>query len=102
MAACYSDTAEFLDPSFGTEYVKKTRAETAAKYAELQQMLPDIHDEIVDITASGDKVVVQFVSTGSAQGTDGKKETFTLPICSVLTIKGGKIIKDATYYDNQQ
>ncbi|GAA4335060.1 hypothetical protein GCM10023149_42790 [Mucilaginibacter gynuensis] len=96
MAAFYADTAEFLDPSFGTEYVKKTPAETASKYKEMQQMFPDIKDDVKSITATGDRVVVEFVSGGSLP--DGKK--WRLPICTVLTITKGKIVKDATYYDN--
>ena len=97
MAAQYSDKAEFLDPSFGVEYVTKTREETAAKYAEMQKMFPDLHDEVVGMYSVGDKVVVEFVATGSS----GDSIQFKLPIASVLTIKDGKIVKDATYYDNQ-
>ncbi|MEO6150714.1 MAG: nuclear transport factor 2 family protein [Mucilaginibacter sp.] len=97
MAACYTDTAEFLDPSFGTSYIKKTRQETAKKYAAMQQMFPDIKDDITDITAAGDRVTVQFISSGTPAGST----KWELPICTVLTFKDGKIIKDATYYDNQ-
>lgn len=98
MAAYYIDSAEFLDPSFGKAYVRKSRAETAAKYREMEAILPDIHDEVVGMYPSGDKVVVEFVSTG----TDPSGNKFSLPISSVITLKGGKIVKDATYYDNSQ
>ncbi|RVT99841.1 nuclear transport factor 2 family protein [Mucilaginibacter limnophilus] len=97
MASFYADTAEFLDPAFGIDYVKKTRKETAEKYAGMQQMFPDINDNITDISASGDRVTVQFVSSGTPAG----QAKWYLPICSVLTFKDGKIIKDATYYDNE-
>ncbi|MBE9585257.1 nuclear transport factor 2 family protein [Mucilaginibacter sp. JRF] len=98
MANHYADTASFLDPSFGPQYVKKTRAETAEKYTAMQQMFADIKDDIDAIHASGDVVVVEFTSSGTPQG--GQK--WHLPICSVLTFnKDGKIIKDATYYDNE-
>ncbi|NCD69628.1 nuclear transport factor 2 family protein [Mucilaginibacter agri] len=95
MAGYYVDTARFLDPSFGQQYVAKTRKETAAKYRQMQQMFPDIHDELKSVTASGDKVFVEFVSSGSAKG-----QKWTLPICTILTFKSGLIISDATYYDN--
>lgn len=95
MAACYADTARFLDPSFGQRYVKKTHKETAAKYSQMQQLFPDIHDELKSVTASGDKVFIEFVSSGSAKG-----HKWTLPICTVLTFKSGLVISDATYYDN--
>jgi len=97
MAGYYSDPASFLDPSFGTEYVGKSRAEVAAKYKSMEDMFPDIHDEVVGVYPSADKVVVEFISSGKASDS----LSFTLPIITVLTIKDGLIVKDATYYDNQ-
>ena len=96
MTNCYSASASFLDPSYGVEYVDKTRNEIADKYSGMQKIFPDIHDELVGIYASDDKVTVEFVSAGTAA--DGSK--FMLPIISVLTFKDGSIVKDATYYDN--
>jgi len=95
MAGYYTDTASFLDPSFGTEYINQSRAEVIAKYAEMQKMFPDLHDEVVGVWPAGDKVTVEFISTGTGPG--GKK--FKLPIVTVLTIRDKKIIRDATYYD---
>lgn len=96
MANYYIEEAQFLDPAYGTEYVKKRREEIIVKYAGMEKMSPDIHDEIAGVYASGDKVIVEFVSSGSLK--NGEK--WSLPICSILTIKQGKIIKDATYYNN--
>lgn len=98
MASYYTNDALFLDPSFGKDYVTKTQQETAAKYSELQKMFPDLHDEVVGIYPSGDKVTVEFIATG----TMGDSISFKLPIASVLTFKDGKIIRDATYYDQEQ
>lgn len=95
MAGYYADPALFLDPSFGMEYVSKTRKETAAKYRELATMFPDIRDEVVGMYPSGDKVTVEFISTG----TMGDTSAFKLPIITVLTFKDGLIVRDATYYD---
>src|SRR5690349_10857536 len=55
MTNYYSESASFLDPSFGQDYVTKTRQETAAKYSEMQKMFPDLHDELVGVYPSGDK-----------------------------------------------
>ena len=97
MAALYIDSAEFKDPSFGTGIVKQSRKETIDKYTGMQQMFPDVRDEIVAVYNSGDKnVIVEFVSTGTAP--DGTK--FELPIVSIFTIEEGMIVKDWTYYDN--
>jgi ketosteroid isomerase-like protein len=97
MAAFYAEPAMFLDPSFGTEYVQQTRKQTAEKYSSMQQMFPDLHDEIAGVYPSGDKVTVEFVSTGTAPDSS----TFRLPIITVLTFdNNGLIVRDATYYDN--
>ncbi|MET3878481.1 nuclear transport factor 2 family protein [Chitinophaga sp. OAE865] len=96
LAACYKDTAMFLDPSFGPEPVLRTREQTAKKYQELQQQFPDIQDEVVSVYADRNHVTVEFISSGT--GPDGKK--WRLPICTVFTIEEGKIERDNTYYDN--
>lgn len=97
MAGMYSEVAEFRDPSLGKEVVKQTRQQTIEKYSILNQLFPDIKDEIVQIYPAGNKhVVVEFLSKGN--GADGTQ--FELPICTVFTIENGKIIKDFTYYDN--
>lgn len=95
MAAYYTDSASFLDPSFGKDFVKQTRHEIIEKYNGYQQLFPDIHDELVGLYPSGDKVIVEFISTGHSS--DGI--SFKLPIISVLTFQNGLIVKDATYYD---
>lgn len=95
MAGYYSDPALFLDPAFGKEYVTQSREAVIEKYRGLQEAFPDIHDEIVGMYASGNKVTVEFISTGNSS--DGI--SFKLPIVAVLTITDDKIIKDATYYD---
>lgn len=97
MAEMYADTADFKDPSLGMGIVKQTRMQTTQKYAELNKVFPNLHDEVITIYPSGEKyVTVEFVSTGTA--TDGSK--FELPICTIFTIEKGKITKDFTYYDN--
>jgi hypothetical protein len=95
MATYYVDSALFLDPSFGKEYVKQTRHDIVEKYKGYQQIFPDIHDEVVGVYPSGDMVIVEFISTGNSA--DGI--SFKLPIITALTFKEGLIIKDATYYD---
>jgi len=94
MADHYSDSASFLDPAYGTEYVVQSRSEMIQKYNELHAMFPDVHDEVVGLYPSGDKVAVEFVSTGRNDSV-----SFTLPISCILTLKDGKIVRDATYYD---
>ncbi len=89
----YVETAEFKDPSLGPGIVKQTREQTAQKYSGLNEVFPDLYDEVIQIYPSGDKnVIVEFVSTGTAP--DNSK--FELPICTIFTIENGKITKDFT------
>ncbi len=96
MASCYAVDAHYLDPAYGQNFVSKSHQEIVAKYFEMQQLFPDIKDSIVNMQAVNNQVVVQFVSSGSS----GDSIQFKLPICTVLTFANGKIVKDATYYDN--
>ncbi|NOS94074.1 MAG: nuclear transport factor 2 family protein [Cyclobacteriaceae bacterium] len=97
MASCYAVDAQYLDPAYGQNFVSKTHPEIVAKYFEMHQMFPNIKDSIVEMQAVKNQVVVQFVSSGSS----GDSIQFRLPICTVLTFANGKIVKDATYYNNQ-
>jgi ketosteroid isomerase-like protein len=97
MYSYYTTDARYLDPAFGIDYVTKTEQEIVGKYEGMEKYFPNIHDELLGLYPSGDKVTVEFISSGKAA--DGT--SFKLPIVSVLTLKDGKIIMDATYYDNQ-
>ncbi len=97
MTSYYAPDADYLDPAYGMGYVRKSSGEIVEKYSGLEKMFPDIHDEVKGMYASNDKVTIEFISTGSS----GDSIKFTLPICAVLTFQNGKIIRDATYYDNQ-
>lgn len=97
MASLYADSASYRDPSFGDTLIVQTQADIVAKYSAMEAMIPDLKDEIVQIYAAEDGVViVEFASTGTSP--DGNK--FRLPICSILHFSNGKIVKDLTYYDN--
>ncbi len=96
MAAYYSDSALFLDPAFGTTYVKQNHEQMEKKYQEMEDYFPNIHDSIAGIYPSGANVMVEFVSTGAAPDST----SFRLPISSVLTIQNKQIVREATYYNN--
>ena len=97
MAAMYAEDAEFKDPTFGKNIVKQSRKQIIEKYTELNKIFPDLNDEIIQVYPSGNNnIIVEFVSTGTAP--DNSK--FELPICTILKIENGLIIKDFTYFDN--
>lgn len=97
MANMYVENSEFKDPSLGKGIVKQTRKEIVEKYSELNKIFPDLHDKVIQTYLSGDNhIIVEFISTGTAP--DNSK--FELPICTILTIENGMIVKDFTYFDN--
>jgi ketosteroid isomerase-like protein len=95
MAKYYAEDAEFLDPSLGKTYVKQSHAEIIGKYQGMQQMFPDITDDVTGLYVDGNSVIVQFTSHGTVSG----GSSFSLPIITVLTFSNGLIVRDATYYD---
>ena len=97
MANMYAETAEFKDPSLGFGIVKQTKQQTIKKYSELNNVFPDLHDQVIATYPSGENhIVVEFISTGTAP--DNSK--FELPICTIFTIENGLITKDFSYFDN--
>lgn len=97
MANMYAETSDFKDPSLGQGIVKQSRQQIMDKYSELNEIFPDLHDEVIQIYPSGDKhIIVEFVSSGTAP--DNSK--FKLPICTIFTIENGIITKDFSYFDN--
>ena len=97
MANMYAETAEFKDPSLGFGIVKQTKQQTIKKYSELNNVFPDLHDQVIANYPSGENhIVVEFISTGTAP--DNSK--FELPICTIFTIENGLITKDFSYFDN--
>lgn len=97
LSKMYSEVSEFKDPSLGQGTIKLSRQQIVDKYSELNDVFPDIHDQVIQIYPSGDKhVIIEFVSSGTAP--DNSK--FELPICTILTVENGIITKDFTYFDN--
>lgn len=94
MTECYIDSAEFLDPSLGKKYIKLSHAQLISKYSAIQASAPDVHDQVIATYVDKDKVIIEFITSGTSSG-----QQWSFPICTVFTIKDGKIIRDATYYD---
>lgn len=97
-ASYFSDTCKYLDPSYGDKYITVNRKDKAIKYAAMEQTSPDIQDSITNIFGYGNKVVIQFISTGTAKTEDGNYN-WSVPICCVFTYKDGLVIIDETYYN---
>jgi hypothetical protein len=94
MADCYADTATFLDPSLGVEFVRLTKADIVKKYADMEKQIPDIRDSVLVLIAKENQVWVEFISKGKLNDTT----QIYIPIATHFTLENGKVIKDNTYY----
>jgi hypothetical protein len=65
-------------------------------YAPLFGRFPDVHDRVVRMTAQGDRIAIEFVSSGCVPPA---KQCFELPIASVLTIRDARIARDVSCVD---
>lgn len=88
MESLYSDSVILQDPAYPGG---KTGKEGMTEF---YKSVPDIHDAVESVTVEGNVAVVEFISTGTLNG-----QKFTLPICSVLTVENGMVVRDNTYYD---
>ena len=43
----YIEQPEIKDPAYGIKNIKMTKADILNKYTELNQMIPDVHDNVV-------------------------------------------------------
>ena len=103
MAALYADDAVIESPDF--EAPRRGPAGIRETYTPYFQSSPDIRDDITRIFASEGQVAVEFVSRGTMihLGPDDPEviqgRAFALKIGAVLEVRGGKIIRDVTYFD---
>lgn len=94
LSQLYSDDAEITSPDHsrplhGPEGVR-------AIYIPLFTRFPDLTDHLVSMTVQDNRVAVEFISTGcKATG----KECFSLPIATFLTMRHGRIVRDASYFN---
>lgn len=103
MTALYSDDAFIDSPDFDApKRGQQTIRETYTKYF---QQTPNIRNDVKSIVACGDKVFVEFISSGTIENPPAyappqmKGKKFAVKMASVLEIKNGKIARDVTYYN---
>jgi len=74
-------------------------AQIADTYRKIFDSIPDAQDNIETIESSPDHVYAQFVLTGHFHG--AQDQPVHVRIISVYSVKNGRIIDDATYYDRK-
>ncbi len=99
LAALYADDAVVESPDL--ERPLEGPAAIAAHYHAMFAQWPDVRDDVRNVVAAGDQAAVEFVSAGTMQ-MDGRPVRFALPICSVLKVRDGRIVRDASYFDRTQ
>ncbi len=103
MAALYSDDAFIDSPDFDAP--KRGQQAIREIYTKYFRQTPNIRNEVKSITACGDKVFVEFVSSGTIENPPSyappqmKGKKFAVKIANVLEIKNGKIVRDVIYYN---
>jgi ketosteroid isomerase-like protein len=92
----YSSNATLNSPDQRGLIGNKPIADT---YRMLFESIPDAKDTIELLEAAGKRVYAQFVLSGHWNGMQDKP--VKVRIMSVYTVKNGRIIDDATYYDRK-
>ena len=97
-AEIFADSPDYPQP-------KRQPSEIKDYYAAMFAQSPDIYDDVKMMSAAGNRVFIEFVSTGTIENPskdmppDVKGKKFSLKIATILEIKNGKIIRDVSYFD---
>jgi hypothetical protein len=92
----YSSRATLNSPDYRHLVGNKPIAET---YRKLFDSIPDAKDEIELLESAGEHVYAQFVLSGHWNGMQDKP--VNVRIMAAYTVRDGRIIEDATYYDRK-
>jgi ketosteroid isomerase-like protein len=93
----YAGNAVLNSPDYHDLVGNKPIAET---YRKLFDAIPDAKDDIELLEAAGNHIYVKFVMTGHWNGVGDKP--ISAHIMAVYTVRDGRIIDDATYYDRKK
>jgi len=99
----YDDSVTIESPNW--EGKKKGIAEVKSIYARYFTSTPDLHQEIILLTATDSALVLEYISHGTLENLEKnipdymKGKTYTLQNCTRMIIKKGKIVDQKTYFD---
>jgi len=103
IAAGYANDAEIYSPNW--EGAKKGREGATEVCSRYFKSTPDMAYKVNRIISAGNDVVVEYTSTGTLSNPENgtpsymKDKKYTVNYCAVFTLKGGKIIREADYFD---
>jgi steroid delta-isomerase-like uncharacterized protein len=103
IASGYADDAEVYSPNW--EGAKAGLAGVTEVYSRYFKSTPDLWYKVTRVIITGEAIVVEFTSGGTLSNPEGntpaymKDKKYTLNYCAVFTIKNGKIVREADYFD---
>lgn len=74
-------------------------APIADTYRKIFDAIPDAKDELATLESASNHVYAQFVLTGHFHG--AQEQPVSVRLIAVYTVKDGRIVEDATYYDRK-
>jgi len=92
----YASTATLHSPDYPSLVGNEPIADT---YRKLFAAVPDAKDDLETLEDSANHVYAQFVMSGHLMGAQDKP--INVRIVSIYTVKDGRIVEDATYYDRK-
>ncbi|CAM3467066.1 hypothetical protein DESA109040_13725 [Deinococcus saxicola] len=94
MAALFTTDGGYQDFSLGYRFAG--RAEIAKFVQESVRNVTGLHVTVTDAFQTNDRVALRFVFSGQV---NGAPNTFSVPVLTVMELKGGKIAYDGDYYN---
>jgi steroid delta-isomerase-like uncharacterized protein len=94
MATLFATDGMYQDFSLG--YSFKGRAEVAKFVQESIKNVVDLHVNVTDAFRAGNRVALRFVFSGHV---NGAPKAFSVPVLTVMELKGDKISYDGDYYN---
>lgn len=94
MASLFTDDGVYQDFALGYRFTG--REQIAGFVEESLANVPDLHVQVTDAFRTGDRVGVRFTFTGQV---NGAPQPFSVPVFTVMELKGNKIAYDGDYYN---
>lgn len=94
MASLFTKNAVYQD--FSLNYRFTGRSEISGFVEESVRNVTGLHVDVTDAFRSGDRIGVRFVFTGQV---NGAPRPFSVPVFTVMELRGNKITYDGDYYN---
>lgn len=93
----YAESASIRSP--GDAEPRIGRSVVRDIYRDHFDNIPDVHDAVGNVIVEGDRGAVEFIASWLQPTKDDPNARGNLRIASFITVKGGLIVQDITYFD---